>query len=36
MAGVHVANGRLRTSNKGVIRQVFKFALDSLGETVIS
>lgn len=32
MAGVHVANGRLRTSNKGVIRQVFKFAVDSLGD----
>lgn len=29
--GVHVANGSVRTSNKGVVRQVFNFAIGAAG-----
>jgi hypothetical protein len=29
--GVHVANGYIRTSNKGVLRQVFNFAVGGTG-----
>ena len=29
--GVHVSNGSFRTSNKGVVRQVFNFAIGAAG-----
>lgn len=29
--GVHVANGHVRTSNKGTLRQVFNFAIGAAG-----
>lgn len=29
--GVHVSNGHFRTSNKGVVRQVFNFAIGAAG-----
>lgn len=33
--GVHVANGAIRTSNKGLLRTVFNFSVDAGGDPVV-